>query len=411
MTRDPNFMKFWVGQSISVFGAQFSPLAIQVIAIQILDVTNFQLGVLGFLNTVPFLVLGLFVGVWLDRHSKRRTLLFADLGRSMVLFAIPVSYWLYALTANPIYSVNVSLLYAVTLLAGVLTVFFEIGYQAYVPVLVERQKIAEANSKLEATRSLSQAAGPFAAGGVIALVGAPLAVLGDTLGYVGSWFSLLLIHKPEAIQSGPRKSTWTDIKEGLSVVFKDSRLRAITSTTATSNLFNSAFGVVLVKFMLVDLGMSTPQVGFVFGIGSLGGVVGAVTAMRVAKRLGVGISIITGAIVFSLLSTLFYFATPGNGIYLSAAILFFSFIGVLIYNIAQVSYRQALVPTNIQGRMNASIRTLVWGIIPVGSLLGGVVAQSIGVRETVVLMALLGMIAPLWIVFSPVRGVREFPKE
>jgi MFS family permease len=404
-------MKFWVGQSISVFGSQFSPLAIQYIAVKILDVTNFQLGVLGFLNTVPFLVLGLFVGVWLDRHRKRRTLLFADLGRSLILFAIPITYAVYSLTANSFFLINVNLLYLVTLLAGVLTVFFEIGYQAYVPALVGRQKIAEANSKLEATRSLSQAAGPFAAGGVIALVAAPLAVLGDTLGYLASWVSLLLIRKPEPAQTGPRKSTWSDIMEGLSVVFKDSRLRAITFTTATSNLFNSAFGIVLFKFLLVDLGMSALLVGLVFGIGSLGGVVGAVFAMRVAKRLGVGMTIIAGSIIFSVLSTMFYFATPANGIYLSVAILFFSFIGVLIYNIAQVSYRQSLVPANIQGRMNASIRTLVWGIIPIGSLLGGIVAQSIGVRDTVVLMALLGNIAPLWIFFSPVRGVREFPKE
>jgi MFS family permease len=402
-------MKFWVGQSISVFGAQFSPLAIQYIAIKILNVSNFQLGVLAFLNTIPFLVLGLFVGVWLDRHSKRRTLLVADLGRSLILFAIPLFYWVNLYTSNQAFYVGVNLLYAVTLFSAVLTVFFEIGYQAYVPVLAERQKIAEANSKLEATRSLSQAAGPSAAGGIITLVAAPLAVLGDTIGYIASWVSLLLIRKPEPIQTGPRMSAWNDIKEGLGVVFKDPRLRAITATTATANLFNSAFGVVLTKFMLVDLGMSPWLVGSVFGVGSLGGVLGAIIAMRVAKRLGVGNAIISGAVVFSLLSALFYFATPENGVYLSAAILFSSFIGVLIYNISQVSYRQALVPAGLQGRMNASIRTLVWGIIPIGSILGGIVADVIGVRETVVLMALLGILAPVWVIFSPVRKVKEFP--
>jgi MFS family permease len=408
---DPDFVKFWIGQSIAVFGAQFSPLAIQIIAIEILDVSNFQLGVLGFLNTAPFLLLGLFVGVWLDRHSRRRTLLLADVGRSLVLFSIPATYSLFKLTSNSLYALNLNLLYAVTLLAGILTVFFEIGYQSYVPTLVERQKIAEANSKLEATRSLSQAAGPTAAGAVISLVAAPLAVLGDTIGYAASWLSLLLIRKPEQVQKSTGKSTWHDIKEGLSVVFGDKRLRAIASTTATSNLLSSAFGVVLTKFFLIDLGMSYFEVGLVFGVGSLGGVVGAVIAMRVARRLGVGMSIIVGSVIFSVLSTSFYFATPANGVYLSAAILFFSFIGILIYNITGVSYRQALVPAQIQGRMNASIRTLVWGVIPIGSLLGGAVAQAVGVRETVVLMAALTMLSPLWVIFSPVRSVREFPKD
>jgi predicted MFS family arabinose efflux permease len=168
--------------------------------------------------------------------------------------------------------------------------------------------------------------------------------------------------------------------------------------------------VILTKFMLVDLGMSVFVVGLVFGVGSLGGVLGAVIAMRVARKLGVGMAIIVGSILFSVLSVCFFFATPANGIYLSAAILFFSFIGVLIYNVSQVSYRQALVPTEIQGRMNASIRTLVWGIIPVGSLMGGVAADLLGVRETVVTMAALTILAPLWVVFSPVRRVKEFPQ-
>jgi MFS family permease len=404
-------MKFWVGQSIAVFGAQFSPLAIQVIAINILKVSNFQLGVLGFLNTFPFLALGLFVGVWLDRHSRRRTLLMADLGRSLVLFAIPLSYGIYLSTSNGSFFPSLNLIYAVTLVTGILTVFFEIGYQSYVPTLVEKEKIVEANSNLEATRSLSQAAGPSVAGVVISVISAPLAVLGDTLGYVASWLSLLLINKPEESRTGPRKSTLHDIREGLSVVFQDSRLRAIAATTATSNLFSSAFGVILTKFFLVDLQMPVFVIGLVFGVGSLGGLVGALVAIRVAKRIGVGMSIILGSVIFSVLSTSFYFANPANGPYLSAAILFFSFIGVLIYNITQVSYRQALVPSHIQGRMNASIRTLVWGIIPLGNLMGGAVAYFLGIRETVVLMAALSVLSPIWVIFSPVRSVHEFPKD
>ncbi len=406
LIHDANFMKFWVGQSISVFGAQFSPLAVQFIAVITLGVTPFQLGVLGFLNTAPFLILGLFAGVWLDRHSRRRTLLFADLGRSLVLFLIPLSYLLFTVTLN--------LLYVVTFVAGILTVFFEIGYQSYVPVLVERSQLVDANSKLESTRSLSQAIGPTVAGAVCYVVAYPLAVLGDTLGYAASWMSLSLIRKPEPADSSPRKSAWLEIKEGLSIVFKNQTLRAIAGTTATSNFFSAAFFILLTKLFVDSLGMETWEVGLVFGAGSMGGVLGAVVAMRVVKKLGVGNSIILGSVIFSLLSTCFYFAVPANGVLvnvvLSSGILFASFVGVLIYNITQVSYRQALVPREIQGRMNASIRTLVWGIIPLGNLTGGAVAEVLGVRETVVLMAAFTVLSPLWVVFSPVRKVREFPE-
>jgi len=155
--------------------------------------------------------------------------------------------------------------------------------------------------------------------------------------------------------------------------------------------------------------MSYVQAGAVYGIGSLGGVVGALTVRRINKAIGVGPSIIAGSIVFGLLSTLFYFATPADGFILSILIWFFSLIGVLVYNISQVSYRQALVPSEIQGRMNATIRTLVWGVIPLGNLLGGFVGEAIGVRNTVGLMALLAATSPLWVIFSPVRKVKEFP--
>jgi MFS family permease len=402
LLNDANFLKFWIGQSIAVFGAQFSPLAVQVIAYR-LGATPFQFGILAFLNTIPFLVLGLFVGVWLDRHRRRRVLIMSDIGRSLVLFSIPVFAVLYTVTLNT--------LYFVTCVAGTLTVFFEIGYQAYLPSLVEKNQIVEANSKLEATRSLSQALGPSVAGVVVQYVSPPLAVLGDTLGYTSSWVSLSLIRKPDEVPSIRRKSTWNEIKEGLALVFEDPRLRSIAGSSATSNLFSAAFGTVLTLFFLKNLGMNSNPllVGLIYGIGSLGGVVGALIAIRVAKRLGVGMAIIVSSTMFSVVSTLFYFATPANGFMLGSAIWFFAYVGVLVYNITQVSYRQALVPREIQGRMNASIRTLVWGIIPVGNLLGGTVAQAIGVRETVVLMAALCMVSPLWVIFSPVRHVRDFP--
>jgi MFS family permease len=391
-----------VGQSISVFGSQFSPLAIGTIAVLSLKATGFQLGVLGFLNTISFLTLGLLAGVWVDRHRRRRIMIIADFGRSLTLVSIPLAAVLFGLTMN--------LLYVVTLAAGVLTLFFEIAYQAYVPSIVDRPRIVEANSKLEATRNLSLGLGPAAAGAAITLISAPLAVLGDTFGYLASSFSLLWIRKPEEPpKTARRESVLHDIREGLSVVIGDPRLRAIAASTGTSNLFSTAYGVILLKYAYDNLAMSPLEFGVALGAGAAGGVIGALAATRLARSLGVGRAIIFGASLYSFTMIVLYFATPATAFITFAAVQFISTIGVLVYNVVQVSYRQSLVPKEIQGRMNATMRTIVWGTMPLGSLLGGFFAQSYGIRETVGVMTVLACLAVLWVTISPLRKVREFP--
>jgi len=276
---------------------------------------------------------------------------------------------------------------------------------------VEKPQIAEANSKLEATRALSGLAGPSVAGVVIKVVSAPVAVLGDTFGYITSFLSLNLISKPDLPgNSGPPKSTWHDIREGLSVVFGDRRLRAIAACTGTLNLFGSAFMAIATYYFYNNLKMTVPEVGVAFGIGSAGGVLGALTATRFAKALGVGWATILGAVISSVVWFPVYFATPSDAFYVVSAVSFVNSIGVLVYNINQVSYRQALVPRELQGRMNATMRTIVWGVIPLGGLMGGSLSVIIGVQQTVGLMIVLACLGSLWILFSPMRSVREFPK-
>ena len=318
LSRDPDFMKLWVGQSISVFGAQFSPLAIGTIAVLSLNATPFQLGLLTFLNTIPFLLLGLFAGVWADRHRRRMIMVIADFGRSLTLLSIPVSAWLYGVTMNQ--------LYLVTLVAGTLTVFFEIAYQSYLPTLVQRSQLVQGNSRLEATRSTAQAAGPSVAGFVIQIFSAPLACLADTVGYLASSFSLLLIDRPEPVSGpGSRRSTWHDIREGLSVVFGESRLRAIAGTTATFNFFTSAYGAIALKYYYDNLLMSPEEVGIVLGVGSIGGVLGALLAGRVSARLGVGRTIVVAAALGGLSMVSVYFANPADAPFVLGVALFVRF--------------------------------------------------------------------------------------
>ena len=360
------------------------------------------MGVLGFFNTISFLTLGLLVGVWADRHRRRRIMILADFGRCLTLFLIPLAAISFGLTMN--------LLYAVTLVAGVLTLFFEIGYQAYVPSLVDRPRIVEANSRLEATRTLGAGIGPAAAGGAIALISAPMAVLGDTFGYLTSTLSLLWIRKPEPPPySEGHQSVAHDIKEGLSLVIGDHRLRAIAASTATANLFSTAYGVILIKYAYVNLAMSPLEFGLSLSSAAAGGVLGALLSTRVAKRIGVGSAIILGAALFSFATIIIYFATPAIAFAVFVGVEFVSSIGVLIYNVVQVSYRQSLVPKEIQGRMNATMRTIVWGTMPVGSLLGGFFAQAYGIHQTIGVMTVLGCLAVLWVAISPLRHVRDFP--
>jgi len=329
-------------------------------------------------------------------------MLFTDFGRSLTLFAVPLSAIIYVLTIN--------LLYVVTFVAGVLTVFFEISYQSYVPSLVEREQIIDANSKLETSRASAQTFGPGIAGFVISIVSAPITVLADTFGYFASAVSLTLIKKQEIVNPDKIQQTvLSDLKQGLRVVFGDPSLRSIAGAIAMSNLASSAWGAISLKYFYQYLQMTVSEVGVAFSIGATGGILGALTAMRVTKLLGVGRTIIFsmlfgGAVMISL-----YFATPTTAFFVIVVSTFFGALGGLWFNIPQVSYRQSLVPSEIQGRMNATMRTIVWGTLPIGGLLGGVLAQTIGVHETIGIMTLLGALAFLWLVFSPVWKIKDFP--
>ena len=392
----------WSAETISVVGSQFSNVAIPVLAVEVLAATTFQVGVLNALSLLAFPLFGLLVGVWADRHRKRPTMIAADLGRMFLLGLIPLSAVLF--------SVSMPLLYFVSFFVGLLQTFFDISYQAYLPYLVRGDQLVEGNSRLTTTRSAASVIGPSLAGVAIQLIGAPMAILGDVFGYLGSASFLSWIKRPEA-KPVPRKSNVLyDIKEGLGVVLKTKNLRAIALCTGTSNLFNNAFNVVALILMLRLLGFTPAEYGTVLAVGGAGSVLAALVVMRFVRRVGVGRSILIGSFVSGMAYVLVYFAEPEYAFPLIAAVYFTSFFGVVVYNVAQVSYRQALVPLELQGRMNASIRVLVWGPIPVGAFLGGVLGTFLGVRESVLITAIGLSLAFLWVFFSPVRSVKEIPE-
>jgi MFS family permease len=404
--RNGEFVKLWTGQTISQFGTQVSALAIPLTAALVLNASPAQMGLLSALEFAPFLLLSLFAGVWVDRVRRRPILIVADIGRALLLGSIPLAAVLGML--------GIEQLYVVGLLSGVLTVFFDVAYQSYLPVLVSREHLVEGNSKLEVSRSVAQIAGPGVAGALVQVATAPIAVALDALSYVASVISLLFIHTPEPTpipHEGRDSRMWAQLREGLGVVVRNPLLRSIAGCTATSNLFTNAVMAIYVLYVTRELGLQPAVIGLILAVGGPGALLGALLAGPLARRFGLGTTII-GSIFIGGLSNLFIPLAGGPPAVTTAMLMIPAFVGGMtspIYNINQVSLRQAITPDHVQGRMNASMRFIVWGTIPIGALLGGAVAQIIGLWATIVVMVLGGLLAPAWVAFSPVRQLRSQP--
>jgi MFS family permease len=411
LIRNRDFQKLWTAETISVFGSQVSALAIPLTAALILKVEPFAFALLGTIEFVPFILFTLPAGAWVDRLRRRPILITGDLGRALALATIPAAYFIGALT--------IWQLYIVAFVTGTLTVFFDVANQSYLPSIVERDQLVEGNSKLQISQSSAQIAGPGIAGYLVGLVTAPFAILLDSLSFLVSAFFVFLIRRPEPPvvhhldESGkPKASIVAEVRDGLRFVLGHPSLRAISAGTASSNLFGSmAFAIyILYAVDASGLGLSAEMIGIVFAIGNLGTLAGAVLANRIAKWFGLGVAIIGSLFIGSFFTLLVALAPPGN-----AAVPFliaggiFGGIGQMVYNINQVSYRQAICPPRMQGRMNATVRFLVWGTMPIGSIIGGVLASNIGLHETIWIGAILGFIPAIFPLLSPVRKLRTMP--
>jgi len=403
--RHPDFIKMWTGQTISEFGTAISQLALPIIAVRLLDATAFEVAALGTVEFLPFLLFTLPAGVWVDRLPRRAILIVGDVGRGLLLATVPLAYFAGGLTLGQ--------LYAVGFLTGILTVFFDVAYQSYLPALVEREHLVEGNSKLEVTRSAGQLAGPPTAGGLIQLLTAPYAVVFDAVSFFASGGFLVAIRKREQPlekrEDGRRVGMRTELWEGLRYVVKHPYLRPQAISTGLSNFFTNVAFSILIVFAIRTLHMSNGLIGIVFGLGSIGWLTGAAIAPRVKRWLGVGGATILGA-ALSGPATLLAAVTPVSfpvPFLVASAIL--GGWGAVVYNINQVSLRQAITPERMQGRMNSVMRFLVWGPIPLGALAGGAIASTFGLRTALYVGAIGGFTTAIPIIFSPIRKLKDFP--
>ena len=366
LLRQPDFVKLWTAETISQFGTQVTALAIPFVAIEMLGVSTFEVGLLNVVDFLPFLLVGLVAGVWVDRLRRRPILIAGDLGRAALLASIPVAYTLGVLT--------IWQLYVVGFLVGTLTVFFDVAYQSYLPSLVGAEHLVEGNGKLEISRSAAQVLGPGIGGLLIGVFRAPFAIVVDSLSYVGSAIFVFLIRRPEPAPA-PAAATATggtgmraEIGEGLRYVLGHRYLRSIAACTASANLLANIGNAVLMVFALRVLRMPAEAIGLALSIGAIGALAGAVTCSRITALLGVGPTIVISSAFFAPAMVLLALV-PGDaplGVMVAVMALFgitggFS---VVLYNVNQVSLRQAITPARLQGRMNASMRWFVWGTIP-----------------------------------------------
>lgn len=406
--RHPDFLKLWTAETVSQVGTQVTQLALPLVAIVILQATPFEVALLGTIEFLPFIILGLPAGVWVDRLRRRPILIAGDLGRAAMLVSIPAAYALGVLT--------IWQLYVVGFVVGSLTVFFDIAYQSYLPSIVDRDDLVEGNSKLEISRSGAAFVGPPLAGVLIEWFKAPIAILADAISYVGSAFFVLLIrrHEPEPVHpdvaaGGERPSMRHDIAQGLRYVLGHRYLRWIALATGTGNLFSNLAGSILLVYVVRQLELSPGVIGAVFAIGNVGFLLGAVVASRLAARFGVGRTIILGDAVGAFGAILVPLASRDLAIPLIALAGALGGFGNVVYNINQVSFRQAITPERMQGRMNATMRFIVWGTIPIGSLIGGVLGTTIGLLPTLWIGAIGGFCSLFFLVLTPVRTLRTIP--
>jgi MFS family permease len=402
--RHADFLRLWSGQTISAFGSMIGGTAMSFTAILALDATPFQMGVLNAMQLVPGFLAGLFAGAWVDRVRRRPLLIGADLGRALALATIPLAALLGILRIGQVY--------LVALVVSILSIIFNVAYQSYLPALIGKEDLLEGNSKLSASAAVAEFGGFSIAGWLVQALTAPFAILIDAASFGISALSLGLIRRneppapPPAGQPGLRR----EISEGLTVVLGHPLLRASAGAILLHGLAGGIFGALVVLYMSRGLGFNPGLLGMIWAVGGLSSFLGATLASLFNRRLGFGPAMAIGLGLFGVSECLTPLASGAT--LLSAALLVGQQLGdgfYVVYEINQVSLRQAITPERLLGRVNATIQFISLGATLAGSLLGGLLGDAVGVRLVLAAAAGGTLLSTLWLALSPIRGLKEVP--
>jgi MFS family permease len=400
-----DFRLLWIGQATSKVGSSIGAVALPLVAIATLEATTFQVALLSAAAWLPWLVIGLPAGAWVDRLPRRPVMIVCDVASLLLLFSVPAAWWAGALT--------IAQLLVVALLVGAAGVFFSTAYQVYLPALLTPAQLPEGNAKVQSTEAAAMVAGPGAAGLIAQLLGAVLGVLVDAVSFGLSALCLLRIktaeHRPA--RSRDRQHLGREIAEGLRFVLRDPYLRVFTLFGAASNLALIGYQSILVVFLVRTLEFSAAAVGGLLAVASLGGVLGAAVAPWIGRRLGTARATLLcqlGAAPFGLLIPL---SGPGPRVALLVLGSAMVGVGVSVGNVLKGSFRQTYTPHHLLGRVTVSMQLLNYGTMPLGALLGGALGATLGLRPTMWAMTFGAVLAALTLLIGPIRRHRDLPAQ
>ncbi|MFF0387223.1 MFS transporter [Kitasatospora sp. NPDC004615] len=401
LLRDPAFRRYWSGQTISSLGDQITLLVIPLIAVSALHADAAQMGYLAAAGYLPYLLLSLHAGGWADRYGRRRRVMIAtDLGRAAVLLTVPLAWAAGALTLFQ--------LYAVVLAVGTLSVFFNVCNPPLFVALVPADQYLRGNALINGSRAASYVAGPGLGGLLVQLLAAPLALVVDALSFLAS---ALFLRRIDPAEPPPAEAGRGSAGEGLRWIRRSPVIRAALLGTATVNLFTFVISALFILFATRELGFSAGLLGSVLAAGAVGALLGAAVTGRLAARIGVGPAFLLGLALFP--APLLLIPLAGGSTGTAAALLFsaefLSGVGVMILDISGGTIFAACIPDALRSRVFGAYQAVNYGVRPLGSLLGGLLGSTLGLRPALWIAAIGAVASGLWVLFSPIPRLRELP--
>lgn len=400
-----DFAKLWAGESVSLIGTQVTTFTMPLVAVLTLNAPVFDVGVLYALRFVPVVALSLFAGVWLDRRRRRPVLISCALGNAALIGLVPI--------ASATGQLTIGLLYAVATGAGTLSMIFDVGALSYVPSLVEHRQLTDANSKIQGSIAVAGICGPGLAGLLIGLITAPVTLSVDAVSYLFSALGLISISKPEPRPEKPAEpvSVRQSITEGLRAVYGNNLLRILLSQSAILNTGFGALSTVFTVYAVRQLGLSPVKLGVTVAGLAVGALFGALSASRVRRVLGLGRALAVSIVAVSASPLLLLI--PRSASLAAVLILFAGWLGhgcgISIWNVNTVTLRQVVTPKRVLARMNATYRMLLFGALPVGAIIGGLLGRVAGLRTALVISVFVLVCPIFWTLFSPVFRLTQMP--
>ena len=401
-----DFRKLWVGQTVSLLGSSITPLALTLLSVGILHASPAQVALLQALQYIPAVLIGLFAGAWVDRLPRKPLLIAADLASACALLTVPLAAMLGWL--------RLEVLYLVAFLVGSLGVVFGVAYTAYLPTLIRREDLVAGNSQMESSRAVARIAGPGAGGLLVQILGAPVAIMVDACSYLFSALAVGTIRTPEpSAQHVVTRNIWREIGDGLRTLGGNPALRALLLSSATLDIGWNALFAVYIIYATRYLNLPAGAVGLIFGLGSAGALLGSVQARRIASRAGIGHTLIGAQLVIGGGGLLIALAVgvPQAALPLLIIAEIVQSGANTIFGITRASLTQALIPDALRGRVNASERVIGLAVAVLGTTLGGLLGERIGVPLTIILGTISGVPAFIWLLIAPIRTIVTIPEQ